>query len=62
MKGSTVLFKVKTFPTIKPKKIHKKAEEINKLLDDKNLFKKADKKTNPVTKKMPEIFFLIKCI
>ena len=34
-KEDSIRFKEKIFPTIKPKKIHKKADEINIFIEDK---------------------------
>ena len=52
----------KILPIINPRKMHKKADEINKLPDDKNLLDNIDKTTKMHIIAMPKIFCLKKCI
>ena len=52
----------KILPIINPRKIHRKAEEINKLPDDNNLLDDIDKITKTLIIAMPNIFCLNKRI
>ena len=52
----------KILPIIHPRKIHRKAEEINKLPDDNNLLDNIDKTTKTLIIEMPNIFCLKKRI
>ena len=47
--NGSIFFKEKIFPTIKPKKIHKKADEINIFIEDKKWLNKMEKKTKERT-------------
>ena len=48
----------KKLPIINPVKIHRKADEISKLLDERNLLNKTDKMTMVLIVAMPKIFCL----
>ena len=57
--NGSIFFKEKIFPTIKPKKIHKKADEINIFIEDKKWLNKMEKKTRLEIVVAPNMFCLI---
>ena len=62
MKGTVSSLMENKLPMINPVKIHRKADEINKLLDERYLLNKTDKITITVIVIIPKIFCLKKNI